>query len=906
MKRDNYYKYIEKQLHVLANRITTNGKLNMLHLHLHSENFYLHFYNLLYGTNLKNLNDTSQNVEAIDLIDYDKKIMIQVSSTSTKQKIESSLKKDILKEYTNYRFKFISIAKDATDLRHKTYENPHSITFDPKEDIYDIRSFLNSISSLDIDKQKSIYEFIQKELGEESKKRFDSTIFKTKYLNDFKTISLLINIQKSIDDIFINLAIIKEREAQKEKEILEKEIYDNNWEAIHKPKEPIAIEELINTSKKSLIYGKAGIGKTTLCKYIAYKWAKGEIYQEFEYVIYLPLRNWKLGNERLKEEIRREYRSQYKNEINLDIENNSKILFLFDGYDELKHDAKERFRKAINDSYLIHYIITTRPYGYQKNDFIVNEHFETIGFTDENVDKYIGTFFKENHNKAKSLKAFLQINISIKHIGYIPLMLEMICSQWDEKGFSKTLTMTKLYRKVIEDLLSVYARKKNYETVYKKKYKSEIEIYLGSIAFRALKKQTIVISGKVLDKSLKKINTDDEDDFLEQSIFYAGFLKSDNNSEDPWKNNYQFPHLTFQEYFSALHVSKQKKKNIRELIQKYKFHPHMQMFFSFLGGLINEEWFLDELESKPIDIIDVYIPNLVFICISEIDKNKLHNKKERLLNDYIKLLSTVDSSDFEKKNKIINSVLLIEHFIDIKFIDKLIDEIPSNIFSSVLITLGKRNKDVAYKILEIVENNQIKNDSLSSYLISSLTSLGINTDDFIDRLLQLSSRKYDYYTGENSYLLIAKSLNRLNRRDDGFVDKLIMFVIKENINNHVKFSLIQSLWSIGRIDDIFQKKIIQILLSNNIEFYSCSNYEEDYRGFLARRLALLKNMKYENILIHIASEPFILKINRLEILITLISNGNMVLVDIFLEELKRRYFEVNLMIIREPKLLVKS
>lgn len=69
MNRDIYYNYIEKQLHILAHRIIISGKLNMLHLHLHSENFYLHFFNLLYGYNLKNLNDISQNVEAIDLID---------------------------------------------------------------------------------------------------------------------------------------------------------------------------------------------------------------------------------------------------------------------------------------------------------------------------------------------------------------------------------------------------------------------------------------------------------------------------------------------------------------------------------------------------------------------------------------------------------------------------------------------------------------------------------------------------------------------------------------------------------------------------------------------------------------------------------------------------------------------
>ena len=145
MNRTQYYNYIDEKLHTLAHRITTNGKLNMLHLHMHSENFYLHLFNLLYDYNLKNLNESLQNVEAIDLIDDNKKIVMQVSSTSTKQKIESSLKKDLIKSYSNYTFKFISIAKDATDLRNKTYNNPHAIMFNPISDIYDITSILNTV-----------------------------------------------------------------------------------------------------------------------------------------------------------------------------------------------------------------------------------------------------------------------------------------------------------------------------------------------------------------------------------------------------------------------------------------------------------------------------------------------------------------------------------------------------------------------------------------------------------------------------------------------------------------------------------------------------------------------------------------------------------------------------------------
>uniref|UniRef100_UPI0015CF6C05 SMEK domain-containing protein n=1 Tax=Vibrio cholerae TaxID=666 RepID=UPI0015CF6C05 len=91
MNRTSYYNYIDEKIHTLAYRIDTNGKLNMLHLHMHSESFYLHLLNLLYGYELENLNKVLQNVEAIDLIDHKNKIIIQVSSTCTKNKVESAL-----------------------------------------------------------------------------------------------------------------------------------------------------------------------------------------------------------------------------------------------------------------------------------------------------------------------------------------------------------------------------------------------------------------------------------------------------------------------------------------------------------------------------------------------------------------------------------------------------------------------------------------------------------------------------------------------------------------------------------------------------------------------------------------------------------------------------------------------
>ena len=176
--RNKYYDYIDERLSTLATAIDTNGKLNVLSLHIHAENFYLNFFKNLFGWDLKNINKSSANIEAIDLIsDLPEKIVIQVSATCTKEKIESALKKDIIKDHKDYHFKFISISKDASELRKKTYNNPHGILFDPKNDIYDLVSIKGNILSLVPKDQKKIYRLIKEELGQEIDiERLDSNL----------------------------------------------------------------------------------------------------------------------------------------------------------------------------------------------------------------------------------------------------------------------------------------------------------------------------------------------------------------------------------------------------------------------------------------------------------------------------------------------------------------------------------------------------------------------------------------------------------------------------------------------------------------------------------------------------------------------------------------------------------
>lgn len=122
------------------------------------------FLTVLYGWNLRNLNETQQNIEAIDLIDEKNKLIIQVSASNTKSKVALSLKKEILKNYKTYTFKFISIARDANKLRSSSYNIPDGLNFTPQEDIYDMHTILKKINSSTIIEFEKIYEFIKREL----------------------------------------------------------------------------------------------------------------------------------------------------------------------------------------------------------------------------------------------------------------------------------------------------------------------------------------------------------------------------------------------------------------------------------------------------------------------------------------------------------------------------------------------------------------------------------------------------------------------------------------------------------------------------------------------------------------------------------------------------------------------
>lgn len=175
MNREAQFDYIMQKLTRLTTEIELRGSLNLLDLNVHAETFYGQFINLLFGWKLVNVNTVQPNAPGIDLVDATNRIVAQVSSTATKNKVESALSK--CSGYEGHSFKFISISRNASHLRRHTFANPHGLEFDPASDIYCVTSLLAHIKDMDVEKLTKVAVFLREELkGEPDLHRVDSNL----------------------------------------------------------------------------------------------------------------------------------------------------------------------------------------------------------------------------------------------------------------------------------------------------------------------------------------------------------------------------------------------------------------------------------------------------------------------------------------------------------------------------------------------------------------------------------------------------------------------------------------------------------------------------------------------------------------------------------------------------------
>lgn len=123
LRRERIIKRFIWGISVLNSYIYYTGTLNMHDINITAEQFTCDILNLLYDVKLKNVNDIVRNNPGYDLIDKSKKIIVQVSSSDTPEKIIHTLDSIEGKIIEYWQWK-----RNLEKIRKERKENPSSYT----------------------------------------------------------------------------------------------------------------------------------------------------------------------------------------------------------------------------------------------------------------------------------------------------------------------------------------------------------------------------------------------------------------------------------------------------------------------------------------------------------------------------------------------------------------------------------------------------------------------------------------------------------------------------------------------------------------------------------------------------------------------------------------------------------
>ena len=479
-------------------------------------------------------------------------------------------------------------------------------------------------------------------------------------------------------------------------------MFIHGFKEIYAAKSPMDVKDMFLKGNKELkqilVFGGAGMGKSTFCRYAANQWANGAIWSQYKLVILLSLPH--LTESRYPklplsaryttfDVVHKEYFSSYslsdkdKDSLREQLAN-SPVLWLLDGYDEIGQNLSPHLQELVADLRKnAHHILTSRPYT---NTQSYDVQMELTGFTDEHILDYVNMFINGAHgegekesSESQDLVRLLKSNSRLWHLARTPMHLELICSLWGHVSWSETkqMTMTALYSKMTQWLCRRYLAKKSMhdkDMDAKKVYQNcETELaFLETLAFKAMQNNAIVLQSKLLEEveQQTKYPFRAEPAFLNIGILLEG------------DEQYCFAHLSFQEYFAARHLiaslkgSADARQRAIDFIKGNKYDQRYGLMFTFASGLIFEndseaclDTFWHTIQEKPVDLVGLRHLQLVMSCLAETPAEARPPQRAEMIDGIVKWMVYCLSTRYDRTRLFIhdcfrqNSSLIHEHAI---------------------------------------------------------------------------------------------------------------------------------------------------------------------------------------------------------------------------------------------------
>lgn len=164
MNRQQLFTEITHLLSSLQAQVVNSASNNFTDINIHAETFFQTFLSLTHGYDLENINIDEKNAAAIDLGDKEKRIAIQITSTSSFQKIKKTFNTFVDKAlHQDYDRLIVLVIGDK-----KKYKKPElsedGFKLNVRDDVIDIADILKTVSTLPVPDMQAVRDFLATEL----------------------------------------------------------------------------------------------------------------------------------------------------------------------------------------------------------------------------------------------------------------------------------------------------------------------------------------------------------------------------------------------------------------------------------------------------------------------------------------------------------------------------------------------------------------------------------------------------------------------------------------------------------------------------------------------------------------------------------------------------------------------
>jgi hypothetical protein len=426
-----------------------------------------------------------------------------------------------------------------------------------------------------------------------------------RYLRDYYTTPPRLMVQRisgeplAMQQCYINLALI-EREGSGRRDsgddISPSSLFSRLKVETVKQGDQVALARLFDSRasndgreispRRILIQGRAGVGKTTLCKKIVHDFLYQGMWQEhFNMLLWIPLRSLKRissANATLDELFHCLFFPNVSKggglgnrlqEMVSDPVYRPRTLLILDGLDEVSQEWNTETTTYDLLQRLLNYpqvIITSRPYGMNLTNGSLDLELEAVGFNTKQVEAYIRKLASHDSDKAASILAFVHKYEVIEGLVRIPVQLDAVCYSWD-RGFiggEEPRTMTSLYETLAlklwqKDVLrlsnSSTHRGMNEDAIrslsilqIQELVPHEIDL-IERLSFAGMYNEIIEFTPDARHQIYDLLRNEGVrvPDMPEKVMQKISFLHSSDPTVVDGDRSYHFLHLTFQEFFAA-------------------------------------------------------------------------------------------------------------------------------------------------------------------------------------------------------------------------------------------------------------------------------------------------------------------------------------------------------------------